>query len=264
MRAYQAMTGRVPQALQQESGFLRSWGSDDGAVYVWRSLDGTHITPSQLESRNATAGRRRRSDEQSFVKSHGVGWRCHRHNTKCSVTRAVHLIRNPFDNAFSQFHAGKNVLTGKLVKGLSSKRASFMRFATAAMREYVRWHLSSLSIYRKVPTLVVHYDELLAQPSATFDRIVQFVQGTSQHYRPWQDVNPSGKGDRGHTSASESAMLNGTRGLPIYLLRQGSEFAEADVRTIIEAFVVAVSNASSIMAERVNWDSSGHATVLPS
>ena len=70
------------------------------------------------------------------------------------------LIRNPLDNAFSQFKDGKayhlrrNLLGTPMRGPLNVSFSRWVRYGEKAVRAYVNWHVRSLVAYRRRPVLL--------------------------------------------------------------------------------------------------------------
>ena len=132
---------------------------------------------------NATLGTRsRRGDEPAFVKSHFPDWGCPSATfgpRTCIVARAVHLIRNPFDQILSMYRGatGDSRLKNSSFTLSKAMYTDWLRKAPLHARSYVRWHCRAAIAFRERPVLLVRYDDLIAEPVPEFGRIFSFVLG---------------------------------------------------------------------------------------
>jgi hypothetical protein len=122
------------------------------------------------------------------------------------VTKAVHLIRNPFDNVVSRFHLERH--DGKSATEYASSREGFRRYcqrmnddlalpetrapfldrdvmdvlANVPCRSdfirYVEWHNLAFATARDMglDTFVLHYDEYAASFNATVGALLEFLK----------------------------------------------------------------------------------------
>ena len=167
---YSRVTG-----LQYESVYNPVEGSTrKPTAYGTYAIDGTGRAPV--------------GNEPIFVKTHHPDWSCPppifgRHH--CIVARAVHVVRNPLDQILSIW--SKNDARKSELSTVSNKSARLSpelhaRWVTDApgwARTYVRWHCRAAVSYRERPTLLLRYDDLVADPEGEFRRVFGFVLGSS-------------------------------------------------------------------------------------
>ena len=124
-------------------------------------------------------------DEPSFVKSHFPDWGCPPPSfgpRTCIASRVVHLIRNPLDQIMAAYRGQKGDEYKKF-RNLSVPLApaQYVDWLTSIpeyTRSYVRWHCRATMAFRERPSLLVRYDDLVANPEAEFGRIFMFILGT--------------------------------------------------------------------------------------
>ena len=128
--------------------------------------------------------------------------------SKEPVSRAIHLIRDPFDNLVARMHL--SVMTGE-VQPLDHTREGLLIWSsqlqekwgatslwsvdadvTKLMREvpcgsdwyrYVQWHNNALEMIesQRLQTLVVYYEDYTERFNATVDSILSFLEQPAQH-----------------------------------------------------------------------------------
>ena len=127
--------------------------------------------------------RTRHGDEPAFVKTHFPDWGCPPPSfgpKTCIVARAVHLIRNPLDQILAMYRgiAGVTASSRNASWQLpAAVRDDWLRMAPALARSYVRWHCRAAIAFRERPVLLVRYDDLIADPTHEYTRLLSFVLG---------------------------------------------------------------------------------------
>ena len=188
---YEAVSGVRTESIYREAGAVKltSYGS-------------YHLNRSGI-------GHQRHGDTPALVKAHLPGWGCphgpassriaiapmpHASLGRCVVSRAIVLFRNPLDSAMAMLHYlygesphrrpspndfFSNPLhplgVGKLGRTLGK---AWRILAPRAVRYNVRWHYLAARAYAHIPTLIVHYEALVANQrsrEAEAARILQFV-----------------------------------------------------------------------------------------
>ena len=111
----------------------------------------------------------------------------------CSISRAIILFRNPLDSAMAMLHylyggvlhrPSPNDFFSSPLRPLSvgkmgrTLRDAWRVLAPRAVRYCVRWHYLAARAYAQIPTLIVHYEALVASErsrEAEAARILRFV-----------------------------------------------------------------------------------------
>lgn len=153
-----------------------------------------------------------RNEEGTIVKSVGT-------YDKELVARAIHLIRDPFDNIVSRFHLRHNRFTKmndtesleKYPRSRDGFRAfcndlselhsreeeisKFYRDVIDVIRDvpcyadffrYIQWHnLAFVTLWDlQIPTLVIHYENYTNNFEYTKDMLIEFLEQTPMHEAP--------------------------------------------------------------------------------
>lgn len=170
---YSRVTG-----LQYESVYNPVEGSTKKpTAYGTYAIDGTGRAPV--------------GNEPIFVKTHHPDWSCPppifgRHH--CIVARAVHVVRNPLDQTLSIWSKNDactsarpcaHAVFNKSARLSPELHARWVAEAPEWARTYVRWHCRAAVSYRERPTLLIRYDDLVADPVGEFRRVFRFVLGSS-------------------------------------------------------------------------------------
>lgn len=249
MHQYQIMTGVTPQAIYQEGSILKSWGrSPDGSWYIWYGPQPRPPT-SDEEQLNSSYRYKPGSGVPSLIKSHLIGWGCTDPCVLhcCHVSRVIHIVRNPLDNAWSQFKDGKH-FSGKLVAHPLARQIrqrpppldvylQWLAYGPQSVHEYVRWHLSSLVRYRRRPVLLIAYEDLVLEPSKTMKSILRF-QGA-----PFADtMHAQSQAPFRQAPHPAAAKLRG--GTSWYVFTEPHFFTAEAVERMVSAYEAAIDNSS--------------------
>lgn len=158
-------------------------------------------------------------DEPSFVKSHFPDWGCPPPSfgpRTCIASRVVHLIRNPLDQIIAAYRGqkgdeGRRWRNNASMPLTPAHYADWLRSVPEFTRSYVRWHCRATIAFRERPSLLVRYDDLVADPAAEFARLFAFVLGA---HAPTAEKLAGALAKGAVRHVSEATPLRGA--LPVY------------------------------------------------
>ena len=135
-----------------------------------------------------------------------LGWRFRKVlHQKDKIARAVHIIRDPFDNVVARFHLERRTLEkknkahypnsregfrhfcddlGKIEKAQKQTRAFFEDVldldipCKADFYRYIQWHNMAFTTTWDlgIPTLVIHYESYTTSLNETKDALLEFLE----------------------------------------------------------------------------------------